>query len=466
MKEAGKVIWKIISWMIVLVLLVVAIKIYNVNNFNDFIRAEYTSGLTKFYRDNQIKYSKVNSYKIENIDFNDAMFYKKINVVPNTSYKVSCMIKTENVENFEENVDAGAHICINQSVEKSDNVVGTSDWTKVEFIFNSKNRTEVEIGFRLGGNFGNSKGNAWFSDIKMEAGTTDTSNEWNFLLLLFDHTDVKINVNGYTKNFNLELNYTDKEDMKYCMNRFAIAMNELSKGKMKVKYDIEEITTPISSMSYDKENGYYVGPNDVEKIIDEYIKDGVYDHIFIAFRTGDINQHSEIPINDWIGLGGMEYRNIGFSNIRLPNSNSNYIYKYDPRVNIFPEEVFVHEFLHTLERNAEEYGYERPELHDNEKYGYKNERLIGLKNWYADYMNKEIGSNSQYYVGLPEEIFNKKPAKTSDFKYSREIQNYKEPQNIIEELNGVFKKIVNLFKVMKIKNEQTSENTNSAIYKM
>lgn len=46
----------------------------------------------------------------------------------------------------------------------------------------------------------------------------------------------------------------------------------------------------------------------------------------------------------------MDYYGIGFSNIRLPNDSKSYIYKYDSRINAFPEEVFLHEFLHSLER--------------------------------------------------------------------------------------------------------------------
>ena len=50
----------------------------------------------------------------------------------------------------------------------------------------------------------------------------------------------------------------------------------------------------------------------------------------------------------------MDYYGIGYSNIRLPNSSKSYIYKYNTRINTFPEEVFLHEFLHSLERTAEE----------------------------------------------------------------------------------------------------------------
>ena len=137
----------------------------------------------------------------------------------------------------------------------------------------------------------------------------------------------------------------------------------------------------------------------------------------------------------------MDYYGIGYSNIRLPNDSKSYIYKYDSRVNTFPEEVFLHEFLHSLERSAEEYGYQIPALHDYEKYGYKNEILTGQKQWYKDYMNKEIQTTNGN-IGLPPEIFSIKPAKNSDFNYSYELKDaFKQPENIIEEIIEIFSNI-------------------------
>lgn len=134
----------------------------------------------------------------------------------------------------------------------------------------------------------------------------------------------------------------------------------------------------------------------------------------------------------------MDYYGIGFSNIRLPNDSRSYIYKYNSRINTFPEEVFLHEFLHSLERNAQEYGYDRPELHDYEKYGYENEPLTGQKQWYTDYMNKEI-KTQEGYIGLPAEIYTLKPAKNSDFDYSYKMEEaFKQPENIIEEIIEIF----------------------------
>lgn len=137
----------------------------------------------------------------------------------------------------------------------------------------------------------------------------------------------------------------------------------------------------------------------------------------------------------------MDYYGIGFSNIRLPNDSQSYIYRYNARTNQFPEEVFLHEFLHTLERNSDEYGYERPELHDYESYGYENEPVIGQRQWYRDYMNKDIRT-SNGYVGLPEEIYTLKPAKSSNFETSYDVDVFKEPENLIEEIKQIIDKLI------------------------
>ncbi len=137
----------------------------------------------------------------------------------------------------------------------------------------------------------------------------------------------------------------------------------------------------------------------------------------------------------------MDYYGIGYSNIRLPNSSKSYMYKYDSKINTFPEEVFMHEFLHSLERTAEEYGYTIPALHDYEKYGYTNQDLTGLKDWYKDYINNNIKTSSGY-TGLPEKVFTLKPAKNLDFKYSYKIDEFHEPQNIIEQIEQLFKNVI------------------------
>ena len=137
----------------------------------------------------------------------------------------------------------------------------------------------------------------------------------------------------------------------------------------------------------------------------------------------------------------MDYYGIGFSNIRLPNDSKSYIYKYNTHINQFPEEVFLHEFLHSLERTSKEYGYEIPELHSYQDYGYEIQALIGQQNWYTDYMNK--GN-----IGLPEEVYKLKPAKSSNFNYAYDMKAFKQPENIIEEVKEIFTNLVNKVKII------------------
>lgn len=141
----------------------------------------------------------------------------------------------------------------------------------------------------------------------------------------------------------------------------------------------------------------------------------------------------------------MDLHGIGYSNIRLPNDQKSYIYTYDSRINTFPEEVFVHEFLHSLERILMEYGYDIPQLHDNEKYGYKEQRLVGLKQWYKDYMTCNITTSNGKKIGLDQIVYNLKPSHESNFKYAVELDFSKEPQNIIEEIKGLLENIFNMF---------------------
>ena len=436
--------------MITIFILIQVYGIYKTKNLNDFVRAEQNLYKSTFSRDFDISLGKEGSYKIESPNFNDAMFFKEMSVQPNTAYKVSCKVKTDNVVTKNQNTGGGAQISIDGTVERSDAVVGTQDWTNITLYFNSGNRTKVNIGFRLGGYDDQCTGTAWFDDLKLESGVVDTSNEWDFVCFVFKNVHVQLDGNKY----DISMNIDDINQMKNGLVRFEESFEEFSRGKMQVNYDIIEIDEPITSLSYDEENAYFINPENVSNLIDPYLAQKEYDHIFVAVKLGDLSQNVEIPVNDWIGLGGISYKNIGFSNIRLPNSQNSYMYKYIIGINEFPEEVFVHEFLHTLERNAKEFGYERPELHSYEQFGYKNERVVGLKKWYIDYMNHSINDGTGQTYGLDEAVYTIKPVHESNFEYSMEIELENEPQNIIEEIRGLFSNIFKLFQKVKLEYTQ------------
>ena len=278
--KKGKVGY-ILTLLFLCIVLYFAYQFYQGNNFNDFIRSESNLYTSEFKRDSEIKYSKQRSYRIVSDKYNDAMFYKTLKVEKNRPYKVSCMVKTQNVASEENNSGIGAQISIEGTTERSTAISGTSDWQEIELIFNSKDREEINIGFRLGGYLGNAKGTAWFSDFKLEEGIDkDDNNEWKFACFIFKNTDVTIDGNQ-TK---LSVTNSDIRDIEDTLYRFSSSANTLSNGKMKVKYDVFEIDEPLSKLSYDKEFAYYVAPEDIENQIKDKITGSDYDHIFVVIR--------------------------------------------------------------------------------------------------------------------------------------------------------------------------------------
>lgn len=308
-KSVGSKISNIIFTIIVIFVIYKLLGLYKVYYFNDFTKAEQTLGIIKFTRDNKIKYSDNYSYKIESDQFNDAIFYKTINVKKNTPYKLTCMVKTKDVENVSKKNNGGAHISIVNSVEASKYISGTEDWQKLEFIFDSKNRDTIEIGFRLGGNETNSKGTAWFSNFKLEEGIKTNSNNWNVACFIMKNIDTQLS-DGQKLKLSMELK--DVESVKSNMQRFAVACKDLSEGQMTAQYDVYEIEEPIKTITYSEEYGYYVDSADVEDIITPYLNKKEYDYIFVAVKLGDLDKNIEIPIYDWIGL-----RRNGFTWYRL-----------------------------------------------------------------------------------------------------------------------------------------------------
>ena len=279
-KSGGSKIIYAITVIILCVILWFVYRYYQENNFNDFVRSEGKLYTSEFKRDNKVKYSKQSSYRIKSEEYNDAMFYETIKVEKNQPYKVTCMLKTENVVPEEEQSSIGAQISIEGSTERSIAIQGTTEWQKIEFIFNSEDRDTVNLGFRLGGNAGQAKGTAWFSDFTLEEGIAENDNNWKFACFILESTDV--NLNG--KNINLKVTDADIKDIETTISRFSNVCGTMSKGKMKAKCDVYKITEPLTQLSYDDEFGYYVAPENVETQIKNVVANGEYDHIFVVMK--------------------------------------------------------------------------------------------------------------------------------------------------------------------------------------
>ena len=125
MKKEKSLASKIISWIIMAILIIAIIKLFGIFKlyfFNGFTKAEAQMGLSSFSRDSSVKYSDNNSYKIESKELNDAAFYKEIEVNPDTVYRVTCFVKTQDVVPGDENTDGGANISIIEAPEISKSI--------------------------------------------------------------------------------------------------------------------------------------------------------------------------------------------------------------------------------------------------------------------------------------------------------------------------------------------------------
>lgn len=82
-------------------------------------------------------------------------------------------------------------------------------------------------------------------------------------MLIFPKIDVDVVVSGRTEHVNLEMTENDINDVTTNMARFQNSIEQMSQGKIRINYEMITISEPISTLSYDEENGYYVSASDV-----------------------------------------------------------------------------------------------------------------------------------------------------------------------------------------------------------
>jgi formylglycine-generating enzyme required for sulfatase activity len=96
----------------------------------------------------------------------DLMCYQTVPVQPQTEYEITAFVRTMDVA-VAGGGGFGAGLSIAGGHECSENLKGTSPWTKVTLRFNSNDRRSIEVGPRLGHHGSTATGIAWFDDIVM-----------------------------------------------------------------------------------------------------------------------------------------------------------------------------------------------------------------------------------------------------------------------------------------------------------
>ena len=108
---------KLINIIFIIIIISVGWNFYSQYNFGDYVKAEYNRGLTKFSRDSKVTYDgKTKSSKLENTDYTDAMFFKKINVSSHLILKIHPPLK-RGLSFFYEKVRERVHTHANRAGE-------------------------------------------------------------------------------------------------------------------------------------------------------------------------------------------------------------------------------------------------------------------------------------------------------------------------------------------------------------
>ncbi|HZN64381.1 MAG TPA: PVC-type heme-binding CxxCH protein [Tepidisphaeraceae bacterium] len=100
--------------------------------------------------------------RIQSTEGADSSWFTDVRVEPDTDYRVSAWIKTENVRGA-----MGGLLNVHGTEFRTNAVNGTStDWRRVEINFNSGQRSVVSINCLFGG-WGRSRGTAWYDDVEL-----------------------------------------------------------------------------------------------------------------------------------------------------------------------------------------------------------------------------------------------------------------------------------------------------------
>ena len=114
----------VLYWLLIIGLISLGVYIYQTKYFNDYLKTMKSPGAefsrTDVNPEELISGDVSKSYKISSEEYNNALFYKNVKVEKNTPYKVTCFVKTENIEYMlndeykDMDIDffGGANICI------------------------------------------------------------------------------------------------------------------------------------------------------------------------------------------------------------------------------------------------------------------------------------------------------------------------------------------------------------------
>lgn len=237
----------------------------------------------EFIWDNTQSYQGNRSIKISLATPNDARWVQGVTVQPNTDYRLSGWIKTENVAHTSETIDAGANLSVYGTWTHTSGLIGTNGWTNTSMTFNSGSSSQIVIAARLGYWSGTTTGTAWFDELRLEPvnpsppltntvflpliskpSCVSTNPSWKILVLVYESTDFTFtDGGGQQHHFISNMTQTEKDKVAYVVNRFVDAdIPALDSCNMRPTVTIRYPSHSLSMLSPMGCNDYAPSPTD------------------------------------------------------------------------------------------------------------------------------------------------------------------------------------------------------------
>jgi hypothetical protein len=241
----------------------------------------WISGAT-FTWDNTQSHEGTKSVRISLTIPNDARWIQTVAVQPDTDYRLSGWIKTEDVAHTAETVDAGANLSVYGTWTRTAALIGTNDWTNVSLTFNTGSSSLVVISARVGYWGGTTTGTAWFDELKLEpmdppllsntvllplvmkAHVGGTSPRWRILVLAYESTDFTYtDSEGEQHHFVANMTQADKDRLTYAASRFVNSdVPALNSRNMLPSITIRYPTHALGTLTPMSCNDYAPSPSD------------------------------------------------------------------------------------------------------------------------------------------------------------------------------------------------------------
>lgn len=132
-----------------------------------FYSEEYAEGASSFSWEETGGLDDSSCVRIESTQNNDARYVMNLEVLPDTYYRISAWIRTEDVPQGSNLV--GGNISVLNTFHYAGNLCGSSDWTKVELYgCTGADQNVISVCLRLGFYSGDNMGVAWFDDLEVQ----------------------------------------------------------------------------------------------------------------------------------------------------------------------------------------------------------------------------------------------------------------------------------------------------------